>query len=136
MAVITISADNRLRVQLVSPIFKMTSPAGEDIQRGDYVRMNNNGYWVKGNATNAANLGYGGIALTTARNGLEVTVLIQGIIAFGTALSSLNYGDKVYVSNTNGALDTAPGTVERILGVVIPGWDKVAGTKLLYLQGW
>lgn len=136
MAVITISPENRIRVQLVHSVFKLTSPAGEDIERGDYVRIGNNGYWVKGNATNAANLGYGGIALTSAKSGLELTVLVQGIVSLGTALNTLNYGDKVYVSNTTGALDTAAGTVERILGIVIAGWDRVGGSKLLYLQGW
>jgi hypothetical protein len=137
MAVITIADRKRVQAVRLEESIRLTCPAGEAIEQGDYVRLNTTtGYWVKANATTAANLGHvGGIALTKAAANAACTVLVRGLVALDNALSSLDYDARVFVSNTSGALDTAAGTVERVVGHVVPGWDTTGGTKLLLLRG-
>jgi hypothetical protein len=136
MANLTLTADDRLRVALVENIVKLTAPAGEALEVGDYVRYDANGKWVKGNATNAASIGRGGVCLTKAAANMPVTVLVQGVLSYSDKLQPLAYGAPVYLSDTSGTLADTAGTVSHVVGYVISVWNTNGSSKLLYVRGW
>lgn len=74
-----------------------------------------------------------GIALQSVSAGVAVDVLKRGTLA-GFDLSSLNYGAKVYLSDTAGAInDTVSGTTNVPVGQVISLADSEK-TKCLYID--
>ncbi len=107
--------------------------AGAAITRGQVVRYDpSTGKVVLANATSAANAGNKrGIALTDAPSNGGVTVLYNGILDIGSALSGLNYDAKVYLSDTDGTMADAAGTTTVEVGLVVPGWGELSGSKLL-----
>lgn len=110
--------------------------AVEAIIKGQYVRLDaTTGKYALGNATNATEVGKrGGIALSSASAGGALTVLHRGIIDLGsTTFSSLNYGAVVYLSDTDGTLADAAGTVSTVVGYVEPGLAESTFSKLLYV---
>ncbi len=115
-----------------------TLPANEAITVGQYMRINTSGYWVLGNATDAANAGAGVnyIATRTVNAGFPLTGVRQGAVLWlGTALAGLAIGAPVYVSDTTGSLGDAAGTVSIVAGRVICVHENTAGlTKLLRLD--
>jgi hypothetical protein len=73
-----------------------------------------------------------GIALNNAAAGQVVSILRRGAIA-GFTISALTYEDRVYLSDTTGALDTAAGTVAVTVGRVEGGSDSGI-SKYLYID--
>lgn len=72
-----------------------------------------------------------GLALNAAAANEPVAVLIEGAVA-GFTLTSQNYDDRIYLSDTNtGILADSAGTVSIVVGRVIRANDG-AGTKLIY----
>ncbi len=49
----------------------------------------------------------------------------------GEALAALDYGVEVYLSDTDGRLDTAAGTVSKVIGTVVAGYSNTTPDKLL-----
>lgn len=131
MATLTIA---KTRVALIKPILVMTAPSSEAFERGQYVRLSATGTWELGNASSAGEVGWGGIALTDGPVGAAVTVLLRGLLDIGAALSSMSYGAAVYLSDTDGTLADAAGTVSKIVGYVVPGWGNTTADKLLSVQ--
>lgn len=133
MATLTISASN-VRVVTRNNEHQHTAPAGEAFNAGQYIRWNTStGKFELGNATSAAEVGDGFIAERTAAVGDPATGLKGPVILeVGDALSSLNYGASVYLSDTDGTLADAAGTVSTVVGKVVPGWAGTA-KKLLRL---
>lgn len=115
---------------------QFTGPAGETIVPGQYVRLDPaTGKVVKGNATTAAEARSGGIALTGGVAGQAVTVAAQGaVLDVGDALGDLDYDADVYLSNTDGVLADAAGTVTKIVGRVIPAWGHTTADKVLEIR--
>lgn len=130
-----------LTITEVSPvevIQKFTGPAVEAIAVGQRCRFDaTTGKIALGNATSAAEIKRGGIALHAAAIGETVTVVNQGIVDVGEALVGLSFGDDVYVSDTDGTFSLLVGdsTVDLIVGMVIPGWGSTAADRLLWLFG-
>jgi hypothetical protein len=87
---------------------------------------------VLGNAAAAGNIGDGFIALNNAAAGEPVTA-VKGpcILDVGEALAALAYGAVVYLSDTDGTLADAAGTVSTKVGNVLPGFAAVTPDKLL-----
>lgn len=113
-------------------------PTGEAVTIGQYIRHDSTtGKWALGNATTAAEVGYGGgfIADHTAAVGEAVTGWkAPAILDVGEALAGLSYGQRVYLSDTDGTLADAAGTVSTLIGVVIPAFgNTTAADKLLQL---
>ena len=80
-----------------------------------------------------------GLCATNAQTSLaveSVTILTHALLDVGqTALSGLNFGAPVFLSNTDYVLDTAAGTNRVIVGTVVPVFRNELGTdKLLLLD--
>ena len=109
--------------------------ASEAINAGQYARINETtGKICLGNATTATEVGKGGgIAIKTAAAGGALSVVRRGLVDVGTALTALNYGDPVYLSDTDGTFATTAGTVSTVVGYVHPGSAENTRSKLLML---
>lgn len=134
MTAISITASD-VRVVRRSDLTQHTAPAGEAIVAGQYMRQDpSTGKFVLGNATTEAEIGDGFIAEYTAAIGDPVTGHKDGVVIdVGSALSGLNYGAKVYLSDTDGTLADAAGTVAFVAGKVVAGWAGTA-KKLLRIE--
>lgn len=136
MALITLTT--AARVELVESLEQMTLPAAEDITPGAPVRLDTaSGKFTNSNGTIAAEARTYGIALGThvIPAGMPVTALRRGVLD-GFAFTQA-YDAPVYVSDTDGRLGDAAGTVSVIAGRVIPGTAELNGSayaKLLLVN--
>jgi len=128
---------------------QFTAPAGEVFVAGAYIRLDpSTGKFVKGNATTEAELGDGYFAGNGAPVIGETVTGYKGpcVVELGDALAGLNYGDYVYVSDTDGTFADAnplldasgdtPEVEEQFpirAGRVVPGWASTTPKKLLRL---
>lgn len=132
MTVITVTA---ARVKPVLIIEQETKPAAEAILRGQYVRLDTSGKWALGNGTTTGEVGVGGgIALRDVHAGESLTALRKGIVDIGDGFTALAYGAPVYLSDTDGALDTAAGTITKQIGYVDSAWGATTADKLLHVD--
>ncbi|MCL4806130.1 MAG: hypothetical protein KJ046_17690 [Anaerolineae bacterium] len=126
------------KAEAVQVIQQFTGPAAEAIAVGQRCRFDTTtGKIVLGNATTAAEIKRGGIAVHAAAVGEAVTIINQGLVDVGEALAALDFGADIYVSDTDGTFSTAVGdsTVDVIVGQVVPGWGNTVADKLLWLFG-
>lgn len=132
MTVITVTA---ARVHPVLIIEQETKPAVEAITAGQYVRLDTAGKWALGNGTTTGEVGAGGgIALKSVAAGEALTALRRGIVDIGDGFTALAFGASVYLSDTDGALDTAAGTVSKVVGYVDSAWAAASADKLLHVD--
>ena len=111
-----------------------TAPAGEAFSAGQYIRFSSAGKFELGKATNNAEIGDGFIAEKSVAIGEVATGLKNPcLLEVGDSLSGLAYGAPVYLSDTDGTLADAAGTVPFIVGTVVPGWAGSA-KKVLRLE--
>lgn len=116
----------------VEVVEQFTGPLAEAATPGTYVRLSvTTGMIEKGNATNAAEARKGGILISGGVAGQAVTAVKRGIVDVGNALSAVAYDADVFLSNTDGKLADAAGTVSSIVGKVIPAWGATTADKLL-----
>jgi hypothetical protein len=130
MATLNITASAVAPVRVIE---QFTGPAGEVITAGQFVRFNTTtGHFELGNGTTAGEGRRGGIAIKSAPViGMAITVVTKGIVDLGNALGSLTYDDDVFLSNTDGVLGDAAGSVSYVVGVVVPGFASLTPDKLL-----
>ena len=127
MADIALNTANK--VETLESIEQMTLPAEEAITAGMAVRLNTtSGQFTKANGSGAAEARIYGIATKTVAAGMPVTAIRQGVMD-GWDLSGLNYDAAVYLSDTDGRLADAAGTVSTVVGRVIPGTSEALGTS-------
>lgn len=131
MAAITITAADVVPVKIVKSI---TAPSKEAFTRGQYVRLASDGMLELGNASSAGEVGFGGLALTDGPVGATATVLLDGVLNVGNALGDLAFAAAVYLSDTDGTLADAAGTVSTVVGKVIGGYAATTADKLLYVK--
>ena len=137
MTVISLVTANKIEV--VESIEQMTLPTDEAVNPGQAARLATaTGKFTKANGTTAPEGRIYGIATGGVANvaGRPVTAIKKGVID-GFDLSGLAYDAPVYLSDTDGALDTAAGTVSVVVGRVIPGTSTTLGTafdKLLLVD--
>lgn len=116
------------RVEIVESIRQMTLPAAEAITAGAPVRLDTStGKFTNANGTTAPEARIWGIATRTVVAGEPLTAIRNGVLD-GFDLSGMNYDAAVYVSDTDGRLDTAAGTVSTVVGRVIPATSTTLGT--------
>jgi len=116
------------RVEIVESVIQMTLPAVEAIVAGAPVRIDTaTGKWTNANGSAAGEARVWGIATRTVAAGVAVTAIRKGVMD-GWALAALAYDDPIYLSDTDGRLSTAVGTVTVALGRVIPGTSTTLGT--------
>lgn len=124
----TIAVNTAGKIEIVVSIQQLTLPAAEAIVAGAPVRLDtSSGRFTNANGTTSAEARVWGIATKSAAAGEPVTVVRRGILD-GWDLSGMNYDAAVYLSDTDGRLDTAAGTVTVILGRVVPGTATTLGT--------
>jgi len=130
MALLTVSAS---LVKVVEVTEQFTGGAGVAIDAGVAVKYNlSTGLIDKAKATTSALARCVGIAVSsTSRQPNAPTIVRKGILDLGEALAALDYGVEVYLSDTDGRLDTAAGTVSKVVGTVVPGYGNTTPDKLL-----
>jgi predicted RecA/RadA family phage recombinase len=135
MAAIALVTANRVRI--VESIEQMTLPAVEAITAGMPVRIDaTTGKFTAANGTDATEARIWGVASNTAPAGLAVTAVRRGVLD-GFNFDDQDYGDLIYLSDTDGTLADANGTVNVVVGRVIPGTGVTMGTaydKLLHVS--
>lgn len=116
------------RVEVVDSIRQMTLPAAEAITAGAPVRLDtSSGKFTNSNGTTAPEARIWGIATRTVVAGEALTAIRNGVMD-GFDLSGMNYDATVYLSDTDGRLDTAAGTVSTVVGRVITATGTTLGT--------
>lgn len=116
-----------------------TAPSEEALSAGQFARMNTStGFQALGNATTSGEAGAAiprrGIAINTIAANETTTFVKKGLLNVGSALSGLAYGAAVYLSDTDGTLADAAGTVSTIVGYVVAGFGATTPDKLLYVD--
>lgn len=134
MANIALTTANR--VEVVESRRQMTLPAAEAITAGAPVRLDtSSGKFTNANGSSAAEARVWGIATRTVAAGVPVTAIRNGVLDGFTF--SQAYDATIYLSDTDGRLADAAGTVSTVVGRVIPGTATTTGTaydKLLSVE--
>lgn len=126
MANIALVAANRVFV--VQSYKQLTFPAAEAIVAGAPVRLDTaTGRWTNANGSSAGEARAKGIATKSVQAGEGLTAIQSGIMD-GYDLTALAYDAQVFVSDTDGRLGDAAGTVSVVAGRVIPGFATTLGT--------
>lgn len=121
MALLTITAAD---VAVIEQIEVITGPEAETLAVGQYARLNvTTGKIEKGNGSSAAEARKGGMIVKREGDGM-VTLLRDGIVDVGDALSALTYDDDVHLSDTDGRLADTAGSTANIVGTVVPIWSN------------
>lgn len=125
------------RLRIVESIIQMTLPAAEALAAGQAVRVDTaSGRFTKANATVAAEARAYGLVARSVPAGQAATAIRKGVVA-GHDLAALGFDADVYLSDTDGALADAAGTVPTPVGRVVPGTAEVLGAtyaKLLFVD--
>jgi hypothetical protein len=124
MADIALTTANKIEV--VESFIQMTLPAAEAVTAGMAVRIDASGLFTKANGTTNAEADAWGIATRTVAAGEPVTAIRSGVLD-GYVLAGA-YSSAVYLSNTDGRLADAAGTVGVAVGRVIPATATTTGT--------
>jgi hypothetical protein len=115
------------KVEVVKSISQLTLPAAEAITAGAPVRIDTTaGTFTNSNGTTAPEARIFGIATRTVAAGEAVTAIRKGIMDGFTLAGA--YDSAVYLSDTDGRLADAAGTVSTVVGRVIPGTSTTLGT--------
>lgn len=134
MALIAVATAGK--IDIVESIQQMTLPAAEAIVAGAPVRIDTSaGTFTNSNGTTAPEARVWGIATVSAAANEPVTVVRRGVLDGFTLTQA--YDAAIYVSDTDGRLGDAAGTVSTAIGRVIPGWAQRLGTaadKLLSVE--
>jgi hypothetical protein len=102
-----------------SQIVAYPAVAGAATTIGAACYYNASGNAALSDASAAGTAKFDGIVLEAVSSGYGITLLRCGIMA-GFDLSNLAYGAPVYLSDTAGALAETAGSVEVIVGYVVP----------------
>lgn len=105
-----------------------TYPAAEAITAGAPIRLDTaNGRFTNANGTSAAEARVTHIATHSAIAG-EALTGVRACTLDGLVLDALAYDAAVFLSDTDGRLDTVAGTTSVIIGRVVPGFATTLGT--------
>lgn len=125
------------KVNIIESFVQMTLPLAEAINVGEAVRLDpTTGKFTKANGTTAAEARIYGLLVSKDGAGAVGTALHEGVVD-GFDLDALSYDADVFLSNTDGALADAAGTVSTVIGRVIPATSTkigVAYDKLLLVD--
>lgn len=125
MALIAVATAGKIDV--VESIVQHTAPAEEAIVAGAPVRFDTtSGKFTNSNGTTAPEARIYGIATNSAAANEPVTAIRRGKLDGFTF--SQAYDAAIYVSDTDGRLGDAAGTVSVAVGRVLPAWNQRLGT--------
>jgi hypothetical protein len=120
-------------VAVVEAIDQATGPAAEAIDAGEAVFIGaSTGKYELADQGEATEDDVEGVAVISANvANITITILRKGLLDVGDALSGLDYGALVYLSDTPGQLaDADPGN-GVVVGQVVPAWGYTTADKLL-----
>lgn len=121
-------------VRIVESIDQFDAPSNE-VFGYEPVRLHTDGTVTPANGTDATESNFAGFATVESdRVGQAITVIRDGLLDVGNALSALAFGAAVYLSDTDGTLADSAGTVSVIVGRVVPGWGSATADKLLRVR--
>jgi hypothetical protein len=123
------------RVSVVESFIQATLVAAEAISAGAPVRIDTNGKFTNANGTTTTENRAYGVATKTVAAGEALTAIRKGVLD-GFTISQA-YDAIIYLSDTDGRLADAAGTVSTVVGRVIPGTSTTLGTaydKLLFVD--
>lgn len=124
------------RVRVVESFEQMTLPCAEAVIAGQAVRIDTTtGKFTLANGSSAGEARIYGIATQSQAAGLAVTAIRRGVLD-GYAITQA-YDAAIYLSDTDGMLADAAGTVSTVVGRVIPTFGVTLGTaadKLLLVH--
>lgn len=104
---------------------QVTRPAAEAITAGAPIRQDTaSGRWTNANGGSAPEALATHIAWKTVTAGESLTG-IRSCIVDGFNLDALGFGAQVFLSNTDGRLADAAGTVSVVAGRVVPGFAEL-----------
>lgn len=101
------------------------------------VRVDTGGAVTPANGTDGTEDNYAGFAVIESdRVGQAITVVRDGLLDIGNALSSVAFYAPIYLSDTDGQLSDSAGdsTIDLIVGRVVPGWGSLTADKLLLIK--
>jgi hypothetical protein len=135
MADLALVTAGKLRIVGI-PETQFTSGFAESCNVGQAVRLHTDGKWTKSNGSSSTEARIIGLLVSKDGAAASGTVVRKGVLD-GYDLSSLAYGALVYLSDTDGTLADAAGTVSVVVGRVVPGTSTTLGTsfdKLLFVD--
>lgn len=124
MAAIAVAVAGSIHV--VESIEQMTAPAAETILAGAPVRIDTAGKFTNSNGTTTTENRVYGIATASVIAGEALTAIRRGVLDGFTFTQA--YDAAIYLSDTDGTLADAAGTVSTVVGRVIPAWATTVGT--------
>ena len=125
---------NSAGIAVAESFEQCTLIAAEAINPGQAVRIDPaSGRFTLANATSASEARVYGIAVGSHAipSGYPLTAIRRGVLS-GFTLNGL-YDSALYLSNTDGALADAAGTVSVVVGRVLPGTAQTLGSALAKL---
>lgn len=125
------------KIHVVESETQMTLPFAEAVALGQAVRLDTTlGKWTLSKGTSAPEARIWGVLVSKDPAGAVGTAVRKGVVD-GYALTALAYDAAVYLSDTDGTLADAAGTVSTVVGRVIPATATTTGTaydKLLQID--
>lgn len=117
-------------VHIVTSIDQFDAPSNE-VFGFEAVRYASDGTVTPANGTDTTENNFQGIStVESTRIGQAITVLRDGIVDVGNALSAMAIGDPIYISDTDGTFATTAGSASMIAGRVVAAWGNTATDKL------
>jgi hypothetical protein len=122
MANLTIDPKRVRPISIIEQVFMPSTISG--MTAGTAVGIDAaTGNAMKAKATTAALAECKGIRI--GYSSTDGAVVRKGTIDIGDALDALQFGAKVYLSDTDGLLSDTPGTVNKVIGEVVPQRQNV-----------
>ena len=125
------------KFRVVESIIQDTQIAAEAVVAGQAVRYDTStGKFTGSNGSSAGEARIYGLAKSSVAAGFPVTAIRKGVVD-GWEVSGLAYDQAVYLSDTDGLLADAAGTVSVVVGRVIPANSQTLGTaadKILFID--
>lgn len=120
--------------RIVEWVDKFDAPSNE-VFGFEAVRYDTDGTVTPANGTDTTENNICGFATVESdRVGQAITVVRDGLLDIGDALSGVAIGAPLYVSDTDGQIATSAGSASMILGRCVPGWGSLTADKLLRVR--
>jgi hypothetical protein len=122
--------------RIVDWVDKFDAPSNE-VFGFEAVRYHTDGTVTPANGTDSTESNVEGFATVESdRVGQAITVVRDGLLDVGNALSAVAIGTAIYLADTDGQLSDGTGdsTVDVIIGRVVPGWGSLTADKLLLIR--
>lgn len=99
------------------------------------VRYHTDGTVTPANGTDTTENNIEGFATIESDHvGQAITVVREGLLDIGDALSGVAIGAKLFVSDTDGQIATAAGSASMIIGRCVPAWGSLTSDKLFLVK--